>query len=124
MFESARLKLQRADYHISDLERQFAAFVAEKPHRFQSNPNTGSLGIRVRFIKEIPTAFALVIGDAIHNLPASLDDAILELIGIDHGTQDRHLKFPTGDTRGDNCVVRSAAIHFFIAQQSDSAIWL
>jgi hypothetical protein len=75
MFESARLKLQRADYHISDLERQFAAFVAEKPHRFivQSDPNTGSIGIRVRFVKEVPTALALVIGDAIHNLRASLD---------------------------------------------------
>lgn len=101
MFESARLKLQRADYHISDLERQFAAFVAEKPHRFivQSDPNTGHLRIRVRFVKNVPAAFALVIGDAIHNLRASLDHAIWELVGFDHGTQDRHLKFPTGDTR-------------------------
>jgi hypothetical protein len=30
---------------------------------------------------------------------ASLDHAIWELVGFDHGTQDRHLKFPTGDTR-------------------------
>ena len=28
------------------------------------------------------------------------------------------------DLSGDNCVVRSAAIHFFIAQQSDPAVWL
>jgi hypothetical protein len=31
---------------------------------------------------------------------------------------------PVNVLRGNNCVVRSAAIHFFIAQQSDSAIWL
>jgi hypothetical protein len=101
MFDSAKLKLQRADYHISELERQFAAFVAEKPHRFivQSDLNTGHLGIRIRFVKEVPPAFALIIGDAIHNLRSSLDHAIWELVGIDHGTQDRHLKFPTGDTR-------------------------
>lgn len=30
---------------------------------------------------------------------ASLDHAIWDLVGFDHGTQDRYLKFPTGDTR-------------------------
>ena len=34
MFASAKQKIERADHHIADLERQFAIFVAEKPHRF------------------------------------------------------------------------------------------
>jgi hypothetical protein len=29
---------------------------------------------------------------------------------------------PVNDLSGDNYVIRSAAIHFFIAQQSDSAV--
>ena len=103
MFGSARLKLERAEYHISDIERQFAAFVRGKPHRFriQSDPNTGVLAIRVRFVKEPPATLALIIGDAIHNMRIALDHAIWELVGLDGGTQDRYLKFPTGDNRID-----------------------
>jgi hypothetical protein len=99
MFASARLKIERANYHISDLERQFAAFVAEKPHRFsvQTHPNTGQLTIRVRFGKEVPTTYALIIGDAIHNLRASLDHAVWDIVGFDHGAQNRYLNFPTSN---------------------------
>ena len=31
---------------------------------------------------------------------------------------------PVNGLSGDNYVVRSAAIHFFIAQQTDPAVWL
>ena len=31
---------------------------------------------------------------------------------------------PVNDLSGDNCVVRSAQFIFFIAQQSDFAVWL
>jgi hypothetical protein len=31
---------------------------------------------------------------------------------------------PVKELSGDNYVMRSAAIHFFIAQQSDPAVWL
>ncbi len=101
MFDSAKQKIERAENHIADLERQFAAFVAEKPHRFvvQSDPESGDLIVRVKFEKPLPSSFALIIGDAIHNLRCALDHAAWELVGIDHGTQNRYLKFPTGDSR-------------------------
>jgi hypothetical protein len=101
MFKGARLKIGRADHHISDLERQFAAFVAEKPHRFSMHidPHTLHTIMRVSFIKEVPAQFALIIGDAIHNLRTALDHTVWEIVGFAQRTQDRQLAFPTGHTR-------------------------
>lgn len=97
MFSGAKKKVNRANCHVADLERQFTDFVATKPHRFsvQTDLETKMLSIRVRFIKELPDTFSLIIGDAIHNLRAALDHLMWELVGIDHGTQDRYLSFPT-----------------------------
>jgi hypothetical protein len=101
MFASAKQKIERADYHIADLERQFAIFVGEKPHRFsiKADPASGALSIGIRFLKELPSTFAPIISDALHNLRTALDHAAWEVVGIDHGTQNRYLQFPTGDTR-------------------------
>lgn len=101
MFDSSKQKIERADYHIADLERQFDDFVAEKPHRFsiQPNPTAGGLNIGVRFVKELPRSFAPIISDAIHNLRTALDHMAWELVGVDKGIQDRYLQFPTGDNR-------------------------
>jgi hypothetical protein len=101
MFESANLKVKRANHHIDDLERQFAAFIEHNPHTLsiQTNPDNGRLAIRIRFRKEPDTDLALIIGDAVHNLRSALDHMTWELIGIDKGTQDHYLKLPTGDNR-------------------------
>lgn len=101
MFASAKQKIERADHHIADLERQFAIFVAEKPHRFSVKANSASstLSLGIRFLKELPSSFAPIISDAIHNLRTALDHAAWEVVGIDHGTQDRYLQFPTGDNQ-------------------------
>lgn len=100
MFDSAKQKIERADYHISDLERQFAAFVAEKPHKFtvQSDPSTGQLVVMVYFHKRPPSTLATIIGDAIHNMRCALDHMTWEVVGIG-GTQNRHLKLPAGSDR-------------------------
>ena len=101
MFESAKQKIDRANYHIADLIRQTAAFIAEKPHRFviESDPITGALLVKIKFLKEPPVTLALVIADAIHNLRTALDHIAWELAAIGNGTQDRHTSFPTGDNR-------------------------
>jgi hypothetical protein len=102
MFESARLKLQRAKHHIDNLKTTFSAFVDGNPHTFSvgSNPN-GEVSIQVSFRNPIPESFALIIGDAIHNLRTVLDHATWELIGIDGGTQDQFLSFPARIFQGD-----------------------
>jgi hypothetical protein len=102
-FASARLKLDRAKQHIANLQREFDVFVAENPHAlsFKVDPDTSSLLVQLRFKVDIPKSFALILGDAIHNLRCAMDHATWDLIGIDHGTQDRWTKFPTGRTRQD-----------------------
>lgn len=101
MFDGAKLKIERANHHIGDLERQFAAFVEAHPHTLsiQSNPQTGQPTVRIRFSADPPKTLALIVGDAIHNLRTALDHMTWELVGRDGGTQNRYLKLPTGDNR-------------------------
>ena len=103
MFDSALAKIERAEKHIDDLERAFNLFI--KTHRQKTSvtndPNTGELLFEVSFDCGIPSEFALISGDAIHNLRAALDHATWELVGIDGGKQDRYLAFPAGKTMTD-----------------------
>ena len=101
MLESARLKVERAEHHIRDVKRQFAAFVKKHPHRLRilPNPQTGKIDIKIDAGKEPPDSIALTVGDAIHNLRVALDHMTWEVIGRDGGTQNRYLKLPTGDSR-------------------------
>jgi hypothetical protein len=101
MFESAKLKIKRAERHISDVEGSFLKFTQDHPHKLslQTNPTDGQLSIRVKFGDEMPDDIALAIGDAIHNLRTSLDHLVWETVGLDGGTQDRYLKLPTGNNR-------------------------
>ena len=103
MFESAKLKVQRAKHHIVDLKIASNAFVESHPHTLSigSDPNTGEMTVEVRFREQIPSRLSLILGDAIHNLRTALDHATWELIGIDGGTQDRWLAFPFGNNQRD-----------------------
>lgn len=103
MFESAKLKVEWADHHISDLATQFQAFVESNPYSVAvgHNPETRRTAIRLIFKKPIPKSFALTIGDAIHNLRCALDHMTWQLVGRDGGTQNRYLKLPAGQNRID-----------------------
>lgn len=103
MFDGALLKIVRAEKHIADLERAFNLFIQTHRQRLSvtNDRNTGELLFEVIFDCGIPSEFALISGDAIHNLRAALDHATWELIGIDGGTQDRHLAFPAGKTMAE-----------------------
>lgn len=101
IFTSALQKIDRAQFHISDLEGQFSAFIARKPHRFgiKHDAATGQQFVQIRFVEPVPSTFAVVVGDAVHNLRCSLDHMLWALIGWDNGTQDKHLKFPFRNNR-------------------------
>ena len=101
LFQSAKQKIKRANCHISDVEKIINNFVGEKPHRFSiyTDPNSHQVSIRVRFVLPVPEILAFVIGDAIHNLRCALDHMMWELVGLDRGTQDRNLSFPTHSNR-------------------------
>jgi hypothetical protein len=103
MFESAGLKVKRAEKHIADLKAASDTFIQRHPHtlRIRNDTDTGILTVEVHFREAIPTDISLISGDAIHNLRTALDHATWELIGIDGGTRGRQTAFPAGGTQGD-----------------------
>tara|TARA_R110001606_G_scaffold68836_2_gene157296 strand:+ start:754 stop:1515 length:762 start_codon:yes stop_codon:yes gene_type:complete len=106
MFESGKLKLQRADEHVRNLDEMFTAYLNLRPHRpvFKLKRNERNLWrVWVELLIDIPfpQEISLVLGDAIHNYRCVLDHLIWELIALDGGTPDRYTKFPIGKDQID-----------------------
>ena len=84
----ARLKLQRANKHISDSETAVISLKHAYVSSIETHAPTGGHSIKYecpRF-SDLVNEIALITGDAIHNLRASLDHAWVSII--------RHLKLP------------------------------
>ena len=95
--EGPLLKVERADYHIRELEGIFRRYIrtnikAMRPkknrHKWKANP--ARLG--TRWPRHLPA----VIGDAIHNLRVSLDHAYWIMVEDNGGVWQKTVKFPFG----------------------------
>jgi hypothetical protein len=79
-FESPRRKIARAKKHILDLERETRIFFARKDlYSPVSEPHPEKSGytvVKIRFLKELPTEFSEIAGDALDNLRSALDSAV------------------------------------------------
>jgi hypothetical protein len=77
----ARLKIHRAEHHINDLNGQIEAFLAERPFKLieHHKPKRRELTFKTKAEKSIPEHFALIIGDAVHNLRSALDLTVYAL---------------------------------------------
>lgn len=88
------LKVERAEYHINDLNGRIQAYLAQKPLRLvtRGEPKADR---EVHFIKEvIPLPnFSLIIGDAVHNLRSSLDLLMFAMVG-DRAKRPGNVQFP------------------------------
>jgi hypothetical protein len=93
--EGARLKFERAKQHICDLNGQIAAFFKEKACTFifVSDFKSRERAIRFEQYKPIPDEFALLMGDAIHNLRSTLDYSICDVC-IAAGADPERVQFP------------------------------
>lgn len=91
-----RLKVTRAKAHIRNLESVLEAFIADNPHRVEFYEDTQQPGIAVRgaFDRPLPNDTPTIIGDAIHNLRASLDHLAANAVRAAGGTPDRNTGFP------------------------------
>jgi hypothetical protein len=98
LFTSARLKIERADKHISDLEKKLSVFTRQTLDASVCYRDEATTDITLTAIAP-PPSFALLIGDAIHNLWSALDHLTWELVGLDGGCQHSRLYFPTGRDR-------------------------
>ena len=76
------LKIERAKKHISDLSSLIDSFNSRDPYRLVSDRASTSAddcGMIFNVREELPEEVPLFIGDAIHNLRASLDIAVRNL---------------------------------------------
>lgn len=94
-FAEPLLKLDRAKHHISDLNGKIDAYLALCPFKLfiVQSPEIGQRQFRIKTDPAIPTEFALIIGDAVHNLRAALDLMIFGLIG-DLASNPENIFFP------------------------------
>jgi hypothetical protein len=91
-----RVKVERAEQHIRDVEVARQRFFDSKPYRIESeyNSQTGQTLYKVFDLQPPPVDIGLIAGDAIHNLRSALDHLAYQLILINGGTPDKQTGFP------------------------------
>ena len=79
---SARVKLQRAKDHITDLRMMKDGWIARKPYflAIDNHPQPSKTLVKIHVREEIPEQFAAVLGDIIHNLRSTLDHLAWSLV--------------------------------------------
>lgn len=90
------LKVDRAVYHIKELETATKRYLDSNPHSVvrKTDPQTGDYSFRLQVHKEIPMAWSAPIGDAVHNLRSALDHLMVELVLANVGTVTDATEFP------------------------------
>ncbi len=100
-FRSSRLKLDRAKYHIHDLDVQITRFTHESLREIviEPDPTPGYKVYKFRLLEPAPLDdFAVVTGDAVNNLRAALDNAVYSRAVLNGHASPRHktCSFPFG----------------------------
>lgn len=99
-FFGPALKTERAKHHIDELERIFQEFVKHNRKLVVVKTNEKPWARRtVTLGSGFPRHTSTVLGDAIHNLRASLDHAYCILIEANGHTTNRDSSFPFGKDR-------------------------
>lgn len=100
-FYGVSLKIERADFHINDLQLQINAFLARNPYKVvaEKYAEAGVIGFAwtLRVGESIPEHFPNIIGDAIHNLRDALDHSV-SAIARSTGHSDRGKYFPSANS--------------------------
>jgi hypothetical protein len=85
-----RLKIERANKHILDLNAAIRVFLDSNPYEIltKRDPNTRQLIYYVASFRETPPAIGMIAGDAINNLRSSLDHLANQLYLVGTGGAD------------------------------------
>jgi hypothetical protein len=98
-FEEARLKIDRANKHITDVNIIIGSLPKRYTSRVERHHSGGhSLKFECPDLDSIQTEISLIGGDAIHNLRVSLDYAWVAIINSLSLPVTRWTKFPFADT--------------------------
>jgi hypothetical protein len=95
-----RLKIERAKYHIADLDRQIVAFRQTNPYRISPDPNpqNGEKVFRFHVDAEPDSVWSLIAGEAAHQLRSALDHLAWQLVEANKQTPGTWTYFPIYET--------------------------
>lgn len=99
LFRGPKSKIERANRHINELNNELIAFCKTDFYRLHVNTDVAGQNILTLDAKPLPDEFALIVGDAIHNLRAALDLMACEIVTIGGGTPSKYTSFFVRDTR-------------------------
>ena len=102
LFSGAKLKVKRANQHIQELQTKLLAFLQTDFYRLhvEEEAKTGEHLLKFEQTKPVPDDIPTIIGDAIHNLRATLDLVACEIVTKAQGATD-YVKFPVMETRDE-----------------------
>jgi hypothetical protein len=89
------LKINRATHHLSNLKGKIETFLAQNPFKLmiRYKRKAGRVEAFSKADIPIPPCFALIIGDAVHNLRAALDLTIYPM-AVDRSPSPDRIEFP------------------------------
>src|SRR6266571_2456329 len=93
-FLGPRLKIERADRHIADVDDVVRKFLEREPYTAVVEQEKGcpdSLVLRAK--EKLPNRLATIIADAVHNLRTSLDYLAVDLVAL-NGQSTKDVYFP------------------------------
>lgn len=96
-----RLKIERTEHHIRDLELAIDDFVGMKPYEIgiKFDANTGQKIYYVTRVEEVAPRIGLIVGDALNNLRSALEHLAMQLFLIGPGGgKEKDIGFPIIDT--------------------------
>ena len=96
LFTSSKLKIKRADQHVSELNSILQSFLNTDFYRLhiEKNPQDGLNVLKFEATRDMPCEVPLIMGDAIHNLRAALDLMACEIVTLAGDMPDRYINFP------------------------------
>src|SRR5262245_21386196 len=101
-----RVKIDRAKQHITDVERQVAAFLDAKPYKVGAKRDleTKKPIYYVVSVAAVPAAIAAATGDVLQNLRSALDHLAYRLVTVGLGTppsRPEFVAYPIADRAAD-----------------------
>jgi hypothetical protein len=97
-----RAKLRRAELHLRTFESAWQKVIDAEVYSFIHEVNADGVSHRYRAVTvpDLDDRWALMLGDCVHNLRASLDYLAFELVRANGGTPDHHTTFPVHSAPG------------------------
>ena len=98
-----RIKVERANQHLCDLEVLRNNFINGHSYRIEReyHPPTGHNIYRVFDIQTPPAEIGLLAGDVIHNLRSALDHLAYQLVYVNGATHSKQTAFPIWDSESE-----------------------